>query len=201
MKTFCLPILLSVFFVPGLAQKTGSKYLPEIKAGTLFQYEFKGKDGAALVVTGEILSTEKGLSFVDTLTFGGKIQINKTVISKTAMEKAGKMRSPNEQPTSSQNNMSLFVLSDDKTDHCFSRLFFKTLQEQKSAAYGGITYNLMPVPSGEAFMLNDKEVDAIYIVSSNGQKKFWILNDPMYPFILKSASENVNAVLTGMSNK
>jgi hypothetical protein len=49
--------------------------------------------------------------------------------------------------------------------------------------------------------LDDKEVDAVYIVSANGQKKFWILNDPLYPFILKSASENVNAVLTGMSNK
>jgi hypothetical protein len=199
MKKLCLPILLSIFFVEGYAQE---KYLPEIKAGTLFQYDFKGKDGAALNVAGEILSTDKGgLSFVDTLKFGGKMQINKTVISKTAMENAGKMKPSNEQPTSSQNNTSLFVLGDDKTDHCFSRKFFKTLKEQKSASYSGITYNLTPIQSGDVFKLDDKEVDAVYVVSANGQKKFWILNNPLYPFILRSGSENVNAVLTGISNK
>lgn len=202
MKNLHLALFLSISFVRGFAQTPVEKYSPEIKAGTLFQYEFKGKDGSSLIVHGEILSTEKGsLAFADTLQFGGKIQINKTVIPKTAMENGTKMKPPNEQPTSSQNNTSLFVLSDDKTDHCFSRRFFKLLKEQKSAAYSGITYNLMPMPPGDVFHLDDKEVDAVYVVSANGQKKFWILNNPLYPFILRSASENVNALLTGISNR
>jgi hypothetical protein len=202
MKHLYLLIHCIIFFFQVYSQKTGEKYLPEIKAGTLFQYTFKGKDGTNLNVRGEILSTEKGgLSFVDTINFGGKFQVNKTVISKTAMENGNKMRPPNEQPTSSQNGILLFVLSDDKTDHCFSRRFLKTLKEQKSATYSGITYNLQPMPPGEVFKLDDKEVDAIYIVSANGQKKFWILNNPLYPFILRSASENINAELTGISNK
>jgi hypothetical protein len=202
MKTTHLTILLAISFVQGYSQTANDKYLPEIKAGTLFQYEFKGKDGAELIVDGAILSTEKGaLSFVDTLKFGGKMQINKTVISNKAMENANKMRSPGEQPTSAQDGNALFILTDDKTDHCFSRHFLKTLKEQKSATYGGITYNLMPMPAGEVFKFDDRVADAVYMVSANGQKKFWILNNPLYPFILRSASENVNAILKGISNK
>src|ERR1035438_10044717 len=164
MKTLHLALFLSIPCAQGYAQTTDEKYLPEIKAGTLFQYEFRGKDGADLIVNGEILSTEKGsLAFVDTLKFGGKIQINRTTISKKAMENANKMRSPNEQPTSAQNGNALFVLPDDKTDHCFSRQFFKTLKEQKSATYGGITYNLLPMPAGEVFKFQDKEADAVYM--------------------------------------
>jgi len=201
-KRLHLILLFSVSQLDGFAQKTNDKYLPEIKAGTLFQYVFKGKNGSDLNVHGEIISIDKGsLAIVDTLKYEGKIQINKTMISKTAMENANKMRSPNEQPTSAQNGNSLFVLPDDKTDHCFSRRFFKILNEQKSASYGGITYNLTPISQDLAFKLDGKEVDAIYVVSANGQKKFWILNNPLYPFILQSASENVNATLTGISNK
>jgi len=201
-KHLHLVLFFSVSLLNSFAQKADDKYLPEIKAGTLFQYVFKGKNGHDLNVSGEIISTDKGsLAFVDTLKFEGKIQINKTMISKTAMEKANKMRSPNEQPTSAQDGNSLFVLPDDKTDHCFSRHFLKTLMEQKSASYGGITYNLTPISPDLVFKLDGKEVDAIFIVSSNGQKKFWILNNPIYPFILQSASENVNAILTGISNK
>lgn len=202
MKHLHVSFLFSVLLFTAHAQKADDKYLPEIKAGTLFQYVFKGKNGSDLNVSGQILSTDKGsLAFVDTLKFEGKIQINKTMISKTAMENANKMRSPNEQPTSAHNGNSLFVLPDDKTDHCFSRRFFKTLLEQKSASYGGITYNLTPISAGTVFKLDGKDADAVYIVSSNGQKKFWILNNPLYPLILQSSSENVNAVLTGLSNK
>ena len=202
MKNLRFTLLFSISFAYGYSQTTSDKYLPEIKAGTLFQYEFKGKDGAELIVDGAILSTEKGaLSFVDTLKFGGKMQINKTVISKKAMESANKMRSPGEQPTSAENGNALYILTDDKTDHCFSRHFFIALKEQKSATYGGITYNLADMTAEKVFKLDGNEVDAIYVVSANGQKKFWILNNPLYPFILKSASENVNAVLTGISNK
>lgn len=201
-KRMHLVLFFSVYLLNSFAQKADDRYLPEIKARTLFQYVFKGKNGSDLNVSGEILSTDKGsLAFVDTLKFEGKIQINKTMISKTAMENANKMRSPNEQPTSAQNGNSLFVLPDDKTDHCFSRRFFKTLMDQKSASYSGITYNLTPISPESVFKLNGKEVDAIYIVSANGQKKFWILNNPLYPFILQSASENVNATLTGIRNK
>ncbi len=202
MKYLHVSIVFSVLLFTAHAQKGDDKYLPEIKTGTHFQYVFKGKGGADLRVAGEILSTDKGsLAFVDTLQFEGKIQINKTMISKTAMENANKMRSPNEQPTSARNADSLFVLTDDKTDHCFSRRFFKTLMEQKSASYGGITYNLTPISAETVFRLDGKQVDAIYMVSANGQKKFWVLNNPLYPFILQSSSENVNAVLTGIFNK
>ncbi|MBS1667120.1 MAG: hypothetical protein JST58_07080 [Bacteroidetes bacterium] len=177
------------------------KYLPQIKTGTLFQYSFKGNDGGELIVRGEVLSTENGaFSLSDTLIFGPKKQIYKIVMSKTAMEKASKLRAPNEQPTSSRNNFSLFVLSDDKTDHCFSRKFFKTITEQKSAIYGGITYNLVPDLPENAFRLEGRQIDAISIVSSNGKKRFRILNDPSYPLILSSNSYNVNAQLTGISN-
>ncbi len=191
-------MILSLFFFSSFSQQ---KYLPEIKTGTLFQYEFKGKDGTVLIVNGAVTSTDKNaLAFVDTLKFNGKFQVYKTVISKTAMDKADKMKPPKDESTSTSNGVSLFVLSDDKTDHCFSRHFFKTIKEQKSATYGGITYNLTDMTANNIFKLDDREVDAIYIVSANGQKKFWILNNPMYPFILKSSSENVNALLTGISN-
>jgi hypothetical protein len=57
----------------------------------------------------------------------------------------------------------------------------------------------MPAKATPKF--DDTEADAIYIVSANGQKKFKILNHPMYLIILKSSRENVNAVLTAISNK
>jgi hypothetical protein len=177
------------------------KYLPEIRQGTIFHYVFKQKDGTRLFVKGEILSTENGIfSFVDSIDFAGRLQVNKTVISKSGMENGNKMRPPNEQPTSQQHGLALFVLSDDKTDHCFSRRFIRTIKEQKTANYGGITYRLLPVPDNEIFKLDDREFDVLYIVSANGQKKFWILNNPLYPFILRSASENINVELTGISN-
>ena len=194
--------LLIIFFViikAGFSQST-EKFIPVIKAGTLYKYTFKGKDGSNILVAGGIVSTDKGgLVIVDTIAFGNKKQINKTVISKTAMEKGNKMKPPNEEPTSSQNGNSLFVLSDDKTDHCFSRQFIKTLKEQKTATYSGIQYNLAEQPTGTEIIIDGKKMDALFIISSNGMKKFWILNDAMYPFILKSSSENINAELTSLN--
>jgi hypothetical protein len=196
-RLYFLPAILILFLVSSPLQ--AQKYNPEIKTGTLFKYEFKGKDGAVLLVNGAITSTDKGaLAFTDTLRFNNQFQVYKTVISKTAMGRADKMKPPTDEPTSTQRGVSLFVLSDDKTDHCFSRLFLKTIKEQKAATYGGITYTLSNMPAGEAFKLNGKEVDAVYFVSSNGQKKFWVLNNTMYPLILRSSSENINAVLTGI---
>lgn len=195
-RYFFLAILISV---SSLLSLHAQKYIPEIKTGTLFQYQFKGTDGGILVVNGAITSTDKGsLAFVDTLKFNNKFQVYKTVISKTAMEKGNRMKPPTEQPVSVQHGTALFVLSDDKTDHCFSRQFLRNIKEKKSASYGGITYEAKDVPPAEAFKLNGKEVDAVYIVSSNGQKKFWVLDNPICPLILKSSSENIDAVLTGI---
>jgi hypothetical protein len=194
-------LFFSLFFSGAYAQQPDSNYLPEIKEGTIFHYLFKEKDGGQFFVKGEILSTENGrLSFVDSIHFGGRLQVNKTVISKSGMENGNKMRPPNEEPTSRQHDIFLFVLSDDKTDHCFSRRFFRTIKEQGSANYGGITYKLLPQPADAVFRLDNKQVDVLYIVSANGQKKFWILNNPLYPFIVRSASENINVELTGISN-
>ena len=183
------------------AQDSSEKYLPEIKAGTQFEFNFSGKAGDDLNVAGEILSTDHGgLSLVDSIPFKGKIQLVRTVITKKGMESGSRMKTPNEQPTSKSDGSLLYVLSDDKTDHCFSRQFIRTLKERKSASYGGITYALTDPPPGQAVLLDGRELDAIYIVSTNGRKKFWILNDPLYPFILKSASENINVRLVRISN-
>ena len=199
MKNLKLIIPFLIIFLKSFSQDS-TKYLPQIQSGTVFQYNFIGNDGGRLVVDGVMQSVEKGgLTLVDTLKFGGKSEIYKIVISKKGMENASKLRAPKEQPTSTVRNFTLYVLSDDKTDYCFSRKFFKTLLEQKTAVYGGITYNLLPQGQEPPFEIDGKKFDAVDMISANGKKKFKLLNDPIYPLILSSTSNNIHAVLTKIS--
>lgn len=172
-------------------------YNPRIQQGTAFQYEFWDKMSGKLVVDGSFQDVDNGrLSFYDTLHLKGVSQVYHTIISKKAMERGDCMKPPREDPRSVQNGVYLFILSDNETDHCFSRSFLKNIKKDKTAVYGGITYFQEEDPAFKDFELNGLKWDVVHIISANKQKRFTILNNEEYPLILQSSSEDVNSLLT-----
>ncbi len=192
-----LSLLLNLCFCSIFSQN----YNPRIQPGTAFQYEFWDKLAGKLVVDGSFISLDNGgLSFYDTLRLKEKSQVYRTIISKKGMEKGDCMKPPKEDPRSVQHGVYTFILSDNETDHCFSRSFLKNIKIDKTDVYGGITYFMEEGPAVKDFELNGVKWNAIHIISANKQKRFTILNNEEYPLILQSSSEDVNSLLTRFSD-
>jgi hypothetical protein len=76
-------------------------------------------------------------------------------------------------------------LPDDQNVITLSKLQWDGIQKEKKTMMDGQTY-LVKAPSEQQLLKpGGKALDAILLQSENGSTRFWILNDPSFPFILK----------------
>lgn len=78
------------------------------------------------------------------------------------------------------------VVPDDKIQFIFSKDQWAALTKDKKVKHNGVEYTIMPVAAGNEFKLDNKVVDAIYLETANKNSKLWVLNNPAFPFFLKS---------------
>ncbi len=86
-------------------------------------------------------------------------------------------------------------LSDSETYGLISKAAYKSLMDTKGFTYGGIkfkakTTGLNPMKIG------GKEIDATQIASEDGKLELWILNNPIFPFILQTAGLPIDILVT-----
>lgn len=121
--------------------------------------------------------------------FNGKISISKDGLEKGNALSWGDM-SPDENRK----------LGSSETAFCFSRSFYSQLMKSKSAVYSDVTYTLQNNAKESRMKVGAKTLTVLYVVGANGTK-FWILNDPKYPLMLKVTGnqEGPNLKVTSVS--
>lgn len=77
-------------------------------------------------------------------------------------------------------------LPDDQNVLTFSKLQWESIQTDKKAIFDELTY-LVKVPSEQQLLkIGGRIVDAILLESENGANRVWVLNNPSFPFVLKT---------------
>lgn len=78
-------------------------------------------------------------------------------------------------------------LPDNQTIFSVSRKFFDEIKRNKTGEYDNKTFELKEIPNGKEIIIDNKVVDALYIVEKGGELKYWILNNRKLPFVINSS--------------
>jgi hypothetical protein len=152
------------------------KLNPELKTGTVIEYDVNAQ-GQSFPLYLKVSSIgDDGIVF--DYDFAGSM-MGKFINSKANLEKGVSMNW--DQPVAGEERK----LPDDQTIAILSRPFLADLKKNKTAKYDGIELSLKEIKKGEEIMSGDKEVDAVYAESGDGATKYWILNNDLFPILLK----------------
>jgi hypothetical protein len=66
-----------------------------------------------------------------------------------------------------------------------SRASWASLAKEKKAEIDQQVYNTATQEAGKEFLMDGKQVDALFIQTVNGTSKMWYLNQPDFPILLK----------------
>jgi ankyrin repeat protein len=81
------------------------------------------------------------------------------------------------------------IVLDDKTSVWVSRNVFKSLRSGAETTMNAMgedkTFVRMSVPAGTEVVVGGKPISVIYAEATDGSEKFWILNNPKMPLIMK----------------
>lgn len=81
------------------------------------------------------------------------------------------------------------IVLDDKTSVWVSRAVFKSLRTGAETVMNAMgkdkTFTRKNIPAGTEVTVDGKAINVIYAEASDGSEKFWILNNPKMPLILK----------------
>lgn len=170
-------LFLACFVLAGtLYAQQSATVNPELKTGTTIEYEINAQ-GQSFPMYLTIASIgEDGIVF--DYNIAGSMT-GKFINSRANLEKGVTMNW--DQPAPGEER----TLPDDQTIAMVSRTFFSELKKNKTAKYDGIDLTLKEIKKGEEIMSGDKMVDALYMESSDGATKYWVLNNDKYPVLLK----------------
>jgi hypothetical protein len=170
-------LFLACFVLAGtLYAQQAATVSPDLKTGTTIEYEVNAQ-GQSFPLYLTISSIgEDGIVF--DYNFAGSMT-GKFINSKANLEKGVSMNW--DQPTPGEERK----LPDDQTIAMVSRTFLAELKKNKTAKYDGIDLTLKDVRKGEEVMSGDKMVAAVYMESSDGATRYWVLNNDKYPILLK----------------
>ena len=76
-------------------------------------------------------------------------------------------------------------LPDDQTVLTLSKLQWDAIQKEKKAILDGQPYVVKAPSEQQLLKLGGKTLDAILLESESGTTRFWILNNPSFPFVVK----------------
>jgi hypothetical protein len=170
-------LFLACFVLAGtLYAQQSAAINPDLKTGTTFDYEINAQ-GQSFPMFLTISSIgEDGIVF--DYNIAGSMT-GKFINAKANLEKGVVMNW--DQPAPGEERK----LSDDQTIAMVSRTFLADLKKNKTAKYDGIDLTLKEVKKGEEIMSGGKVVDALYMESSDGATKYWVLNNDKFPILLK----------------
>ncbi|QJD94581.1 hypothetical protein HH214_01165 [Mucilaginibacter robiniae] len=172
-KTLFTSISLLMITCAGFAQK----YVPQIKAGTVFNYTAYARNaGQRVPASFTLVSLTPPVQLKWAIPgFGnGMYEISaKGVQSGTKMA----IKEPGMDPVTK--------LKDDETMAFLSKDTFNSLVNNKTFTLNKQTFNVVADTSATPYKINDKEADVFYAITSNGKTKIWVLNNPGFPLICK----------------
>jgi hypothetical protein len=170
-------LFLACFVLAGtLYAQQSATINPDLKTGTTFDYEINAQ-GQSFPMFLTISSIgEDGIVF--DYNIAGSMT-GKFINAKANLDKGVVMNW--DQPAPGEERK----LSDDQTIAMVSRTFLADLKKNKTAKYDGIDLTLKEAKKGEEIMSGGKVVDALYMESSDGTTKYWVLNNDKFPILLK----------------
>lgn len=173
---YCTLMLSLVFSVFISHAQQAVKIKPELKTGTIIEYELDAQ-GQTLPLFLKISAIgEDGLVFEYDMQNG---MAGKFVNSKLNLEKGNTLNW--DQPVPGEERK----LADNQTIAMLSRTFLKEILQNKKATYDGMELMLKDLPKGSEFISGGKEMDVVYAESADSNTRYWILNNADFPILMK----------------
>jgi len=176
-------ILLSLFCLSFSLSSIAQKSIPEIKEGTAMNASVLVQ-GTQLPLSFTIKSLKSPITIAWNVEgYGG----GDFVMTEKALESGSAIYL-------SQASLGTTKLGDTETYGFISKAAYKSLLDTKGFTYSGIKFkakaiNLTPINIG------GKEIDATQIVSEDGKIELWILNNPSFPFILRTSGMPIDILV------
>jgi hypothetical protein len=173
---YCTLMLALVFSVFVSHAQQAVKIKPELKTGTIIEFELDAQ-GQTLPLFLKISAIgEDGLVFEYDMQNG---MAGKFVNSKLNLEKGTTTNW--DQPVPGEERK----LADNQTIAMLSRTFLKELLQNKKSTYDGMELMLKDLPKGSEFISGGKELDVVYAETADGNTRYWILNNADFPILMK----------------
>ncbi len=154
-----------------------AKVNPALVSGLTLEYEIL-MQGQSIPLIMKIASTKDGELIFDFDLSNGSVT-GKFVNAKANLDKGVSLNW--DEPVQGEERR----LDESQTLGIVSRPFLKSLKEQKKGKYDGMEFALKEIPEGKEISIGGKIYDAIYAETAEGGTRMWILNNDMYPVMLK----------------
>jgi hypothetical protein len=175
MKSIFLATAIVMLSLTGIAQS--AKVNPAVKPGLTLEYEILAQ-GQAIPLTMKIASVSEAELIFEYDMSNGAVA-GKFVNTKANLEKGVSLNW--DQPVPGEERR----LDETQTLGMVSRAFLQSIKTQKKGQYDGMDFALTAIPAGKEINIGGKVYDVIYAESANGGTKMWILNNDLYPVLLK----------------
>ena len=175
MKRIILVFTTVMLSLAGFSQS--AKTNPELKPGLALEYEILAQ-GQSIPLIMKIASINDAELIFDYDMSNGAV-VGKFVNTKGNLEKGVSLNW--DQPVPGEERR----LDDSQTLGMVSRTFLKSLKDQKKGQYDGMEFALKPVPAGKEINIGGKDYDVTYAETQDGGTRMWILNNDLYPVLLK----------------
>ena len=155
---------------------SAQKYVPHIKEGTVMNYNVHSRStGQPAGITLTIISLTPPVKIKWEIPFVGSgfFEMNAKSIQ-SATKTLADEPAPDE-TTTMKDDEALLILSKDT---------YNSMVTNKSFQLNGYTFNVQTDTA--AFKINKQDADVFYAVSTKGNRKIWVLNNPDFPLICKS---------------
>jgi len=155
---------------------SAQKYVPHIKEGTILNYNVKARaTGQPAGISLTIISLAPPVKIKWAIPFVGTGFFEMSAKSiQSATKTLAEEPAPDEVTT----------MKDDETLLLLSKDTYNSMINNKSFQLNGYTFNVQTDTA--AFQINKKDADVFYAVSTKGNRRIWVLNDPDFPLICRS---------------
>lgn len=172
MKKTCFLLLFIFLYYSASAQK----YLPTIKEGTVMNYNVKSRaTGQPAGISLTIVSFTSPVKIKWDIPFVGNGFFE---MSAKSLQSATKTLAEEPQPDE------VTTMKDDETLLILSKDTYNSMVNNRKFLLNGYTFVVQTDTA--AFKINKKDADVFYAVSTKGNRKIWVLNNPNFPLICKA---------------
>jgi hypothetical protein len=175
MKKIFFAATVVMLSLTGFAQS--AKVNPAINPGLTLEYEILAQ-GQSIPLIMKIASVNETELIFDYDMSNGAVT-GKFVNTKANLEKGVSLNW--DQPVPGEERR----LDETQTLAMVSRAFLKSIKTQKKGQYDGMDFALAAIPAGKEINIGGKIYDVIYAESANSGTRMWILNNDLYPVLLR----------------
>ena len=181
MKKILLLLTAIIVYGNALAQK----YVPKINAGTEMAY--------TVSMNGESIQFQLNVNSIgDSVKMTWEVSkygSGSYVMAAKSLEDGKKMILQAPEPDE------VTKLPDSETMAFISRTAFKEMAKTQTMEFDDMKY-VLNKDATAAIKVDNKELDVLHAVSTDGKNEIWVLNNPDFPLICKTRNGNLGADLT-----